>query len=70
MNSIIAWFKSKSISSHTVMVVLLALAGLVTTDAQVQELLKQLLAAHPAIMADITLVAGIILKYSHSTPQP
>lgn len=69
MNSIIAWFKSKSISSHTVMVVLLALAGLVTTDAQVQELLKQLLAAHPAIMADVMLVAGIILKYSHSTPQ-
>lgn len=67
MSNLLAWIKSKSITSHSIAVVLIAIATLITTDDQVQQFLVSMLQAHPAIAANIILFAGIILKYSRST---
>jgi hypothetical protein len=70
MSQIIAWFKSKNISSHVVAVTIVALATLIVTDSQVQAFVLQLFATYPKIGTAIVAIAGIIFKYSHSTPQP
>jgi hypothetical protein len=46
-----------------------ALASLITTDPQVSDFVGTLFKAHPAVAADILLLAGVIAKYSHSTTQ-
>jgi len=58
-----------NISSHTVAVALLGFAGLYTTDAQVQAFVNNLIGAHPTWIVNLTLLCGIVLKYSsaHST---
>jgi hypothetical protein len=67
MVAFLAWLKSRNITSHTVAVALIALAGLITSDEQVRTFLLQSLSAHPKIAADIILAAGIILKYSRGS---
>jgi hypothetical protein len=69
MNSIITWFKSKNITSHTVLAGAIALAVLITTDQQAQSFIVSILQAHPVAASDIILLAGVVAKYSHSTIQ-
>lgn len=65
--NVIAWLRSKNITTHAVAGFLVVIATIITTDPQVQQLLIALLKAHPAIVADVVLVAGIIAKYSLSS---
>jgi hypothetical protein len=67
MNTIIAWLKSKSYLSHSVAAFAILLAGLITTDPQVRDFITTIFQAHPALGADLVLLAGIIAKYSHSS---
>ena len=67
MNTIAAWFRSKNITTHTIAAFLLAAAGLIATDQQVQDFIVQLFKAHPALGSEIVAVALIIAKYSHSS---
>ena len=67
MNAIKAWFLSKNITAHTVAAVLVSAAILISSDQQVQQFLVDLLKAHPALAADVLLLAGIIAKYSRSS---
>jgi hypothetical protein len=67
MNTVIAWFRSKNITSHTIAALAIAAAGLITTDQQVRDFIIQSLQAHPKIAADIVLAASIILKYSRNS---
>lgn len=69
MNNIIDWFKSKNISSHTMLLAATGLATLITTDSQVSNFIVTLFQAHPAVGSDIILLAAVIAKYSHSTKQ-
>jgi hypothetical protein len=62
-----AWLKGKNVTSHTVAVVAIGAATLITTDQQVRNFLISILSAHPKALADISLLAAIILKYSHSS---
>ena len=62
-----AWFRSKNISSHTIAVAAVTLAGLITTDQQVRDFILSQFKAHPAIGSDIVLLAGVILKYARSS---
>lgn len=65
--NIATWLRSKNITSHTVAAFALSAAALITTNQQVQQFVLALFKAHPAVGADIVLLAGIILKYSHSS---
>jgi heme A synthase len=67
MNSLTAWFKSKNITAHTIAAVAILAATTITTDQQVRDFVIGLFQAHPKIGTSILTVAGIILKYSHST---
>ena len=67
MNRISAWFASKNLTTHWLAAMALALAGVITTDPQVRDLLTKLFQSHPSIAADIILAAGIIAKYSRSS---
>ena len=67
MNAILAWLKSKSITSHTVAAAAVALSTLIMTDEQARDFVLKLFAAHPKIGTTIVALAGIILKYSHSS---
>lgn len=69
MNGIIEWFKSKNVSSHAVLALAVALAGLITSDQQVQSFIVSALQNHPALASDIILLATILAKFSHSTKQ-
>jgi len=67
MNAIVAWFKSKNISSHTIAAALVSVATLIVTDEQVRSFLVQALISHPKIAAEVIAVAGIIFKYSRGS---
>jgi hypothetical protein len=67
VNALIAWIRSKNITSHTVAVASIALATIITTDQQVRDFILGLFKDHPAIGSDIVLLAGVILKYAHSS---
>ena len=67
MNTIIAWFKSKNITAHTVAAFLLAAAGLIASDQQVQDFIVAMFKAHPALGSEIVAGALIIAKYSRSS---
>jgi hypothetical protein len=69
MNSILAWIKSKNLSSHTVLIGATSLAVLISTDQQVQTLIVSTLKSHPALASDIILLATVLAKFSHSTKQ-
>ena len=62
-----AWFRSKNITSHSVAVAAVAFATLYTTDDQFRNFVIALFQNHPKILADISLAAGVILKYMHSS---
>lgn len=67
MNAIIAWFKSKNITAHTVAAAAVAFATLYSTDEQVRDFILTLVKGHPKIIADLGLAVGIILKYTRSS---
>lgn len=67
MNTILAWFKSKSISTHSFAVVAILIAGLITGDPQVRDFVTALFQAHPTLGADIVLLAALIAKYTQSS---
>jgi len=67
MNTISAWFRSKNITTHTIAIVVLSVAGFIAADPQAQALITQTLAAHPAAASEIVGLALIIAKYSHSS---
>ena len=67
MNWLIAWFKSKNITTHAIAAFCISAAVFITSDPQAQQYLLELLKAHPALATDIVLMAGLIAKYSHSS---
>ena len=67
MKALLAWLRSKNITSHTVAVAAITLAGLITKDEQFRDFVLSLLKAHPSLGPDVVLLAGVILKYSHSS---
>lgn len=67
MDKIIAWFKSKNITAHSIALAAVAIATLYTTDEQFRDFVISAFQNHPKILANITLAVGIILKYSHSS---
>lgn len=67
LNTIAAWFKSKNLTAHTICAFLIAAAGIIASDQQVQDFVVALFKAHPALGSEIVAVALIIAKYSHSS---
>jgi hypothetical protein len=67
MNSFVSWLKSKSITSHSVAAVAVSLATLIMTDETVRNFVLSTFDHHPKIGSSILALAGIILKYSHSS---
>ena len=71
MNKIIQavseFLRSKNITSHTVVVLIIGAAGLISSDEQVRSFLVGALASHPKIASGIIGLAGIILKYSRDS---
>ena len=67
MDNFFAWLKSKNITTHTVAVAVLAVATVISTDQQVRDWVLELFKAHPVIGTNLVALAGIILKYSHSS---
>jgi hypothetical protein len=65
--TIVAWLKSKNISSHTVAALLISAAGLIVGDQQIRDFLVGALASHPKAASTIIALAGIILKYTRSS---
>ena len=62
-----AWLKSKNWTAHSLAIVGLTAAGLITGDPQVRNFILEIFKAHPTLGADIVILAGIIAKYSHSS---
>lgn len=67
MSQLAEWLKSKNITSHTIVAVLVAGATLITTDEQVRSLLVGMFINHPKVVTDLTIIAGIVLKYSRDS---
>jgi hypothetical protein len=67
MNSFLLWIKSKNITSHSIAAVVIGAAGLIMTDETVRNFVLGLFQKHPNIGTAIVSLAGIILKYSHSS---
>lgn len=67
MAALLAWLRSKSFTSHSVAAGAVFLAGLISTDQQVRDLMLTFFKSHPAIGTDIVALAAIVLKYSHSS---
>lgn len=65
-NQIIAWLKSKNITSHAVVAGIVVLATALTTDTQVRDFFIEQFQSHPKIVAFVISLAGIIFKYSTS----
>jgi hypothetical protein len=64
----IAWFKSKNITSHTVAAFLIVFATAYSSNLYgVRDLCIELFKNHPTIPADTLLLCGLILKYTHSS---
>ena len=67
MSTILAWLKSKNWTAHTVAVLAVSIATLISSDQMVRDFVLGLFKAHPAIGTDIVALAAIILKYSRSS---
>jgi hypothetical protein len=69
MDQIKNWLAEHNLSSHSIAGGLLAAATLYSTNSEVFGLVNSSLAAHPKILAWVTVLAGVVLKYSgsHST---
>jgi len=65
--NLIAWFKNKSWTSHTVAAAAIAVATIISTDPMVRDFVMSLFKAHPSIGVDVIALAAIILKYTHSS---
>ena len=66
-DSLLAWFKSKNITTHSIAAAAIFFATLYTSDQQFRDFVLSLVKTHPKIAADIGIAVGIILKYSRST---
>jgi hypothetical protein len=64
MKDLVAWLKSRNISSHSIAVGAVALCSLIMTDETIRNFVLNLFAEHPKIGTAIVTIAGIILKYS------
>jgi hypothetical protein len=67
MNALVAWFKSKNITSHSIAVAIVGLASLIMTDETVRNFILGFFTKRPDVGVAIVSLAGIILKYSHSS---
>jgi hypothetical protein len=67
MSTLIAWLKSKNWTTHSIAAAAVFIAGLISTDAQVRNLVLSFFEKHPAIGTDVVALAAIILKYSRSS---
>ncbi len=67
MQTLLAWLRSKNWTAHTVFVLAVTAAGIITGDPDVQQLLVTLLKAHPVAASNIILLACVIAKYTHSS---
>lgn len=64
---IIAWLKSKSITSHSIAAAAVAFAVAYSTNEPLRDLVLSILKNHPVIVGDLGLAVGAILKYTHSS---
>jgi len=67
IDSVVAWFKSKNVTAHSIAAVAILAATAITTDQQLRDFVLGFFTAHPKIGTGILTAAGIILKYSHSS---
>lgn len=67
MSKLIAFLKSKNITSHTVAALAISAATLISTDEQVRTFLVGAFVHHPKIATEIIALASIILKYSRGS---
>ena len=67
MGMILAWIRSKNVTAHSVAAIGILIATVITSDQTVRDFVMQLFHNHPAMGTDILVLAGIILKYSHSS---
>lgn len=67
MGIFIAWLRSKNLTAHSVAALGVLIATIITSDQTVRDFVLQIFHDHPAMGTDILVLAGIILKYSHSS---
>ena len=67
MNKLLAWLRSKNVTSHSIALGVVSLAGLIMGDEQVRSWITGAFVDHPRISTAIIGAASIILKYSHSS---
>ena len=67
MNILVAWFKSKNWTTHTVIGAAITLAGIIAMDPALQDWIKTTLAAHPQLASLIVLTSLAVAKNSHSS---
>lgn len=67
MNTILSWLKSKNITSHSIVVAIIFMAGIVVEDQSVRNFVLQLFQTHPKLGTMLLTLAGIVFKYSRSS---
>jgi|HubBroStandDraft_1064217.scaffolds.fasta_scaffold505971_2 hypothetical protein len=67
MNAILAWIKSKNISTHVIIVFASGLACTVAADPALQAWIKTALPNHPTLTSFIVLASIAWAKQSHSS---
>lgn len=65
--NIVAWFKSKNWTTHTVIAGAILLAGTIAADPAIQDWIKTTLAAHPQLASLIVLASIAVAKNTHSS---
>jgi hypothetical protein len=65
--TVISWFKSKNLTTHSVLAACASLAIVIASDPAIQEWIKATLAAHPQLASLIVLAAIAYAKQSHSS---
>lgn len=64
MNALLAWFKSRNITSHTVAVGIAGFFTLYSADQAFRDVVLKLVEHHPEIAAALAAAVGIWTKYS------
>jgi len=67
MSYLSTWLKSKNISAHSTVIVILAIAGYITNSQTAQTWLLNNLSTHIVFATGIISLAGIIFRYSKSS---
>lgn len=65
MNAIKAWFSAHNLTSHSIVGLLIFLAGLYTENDAVKAVVNTFLLEHQHLSAIFTVAIGAYLKYSH-----